>query len=95
MLEDPSCHYRDIPVKKDLKLCLDPLAFSSKEDIIIFSDAAFKAKEGFASFDFVMMLNDVIVDTGAIQGPKVVSSKEAEARTVLAALKKARKNGLD
>ena len=42
-----------------------------------------------------MMLNDVIVDAGAIQGPKVVSSKEAEARAVLATLEKASKNGFD
>ena len=95
MLEDPSCHYRDIPVKEYSKLSLDPLGFSSKEDIIIFSDAAFKAKEGYASFGFVMTLNDVIVDGGAIQRPKVVSSKEAEARAVLVALEKAWKNGFN
>ena len=68
---------------------------SSKEEIIIFSNAAFKAKEGYASIGFVMMLNDVIVDAGAIQGPKVVSSKEVEARAVLATLEKAWKNGFD
>ena len=95
MLEDPTCHYRNIPLKKDLKLSLDPLGISSKEDIIIFSDVAFKAKEGYASFGFVMMLNDGIVDVGAIQGTKVVSSKEAEARIVLATLEKAWNNGFD
>ena len=45
-----------------------------------------------SSFDFVMMLNGVIVDVGAIQRLQVVSWKEAEARSVLAALKKGLKN---
>eukprot|EP00268_Persea_americana_P008985 TRINITY_DN13535_c0_g1_i2.p1 TRINITY_DN13535_c0_g1~~TRINITY_DN13535_c0_g1_i2.p1 ORF type:complete len:141 (-),score=17.62 TRINITY_DN13535_c0_g1_i2:1004-1426(-) len=61
----------------------------------LFSDAAFKANEGYVSFGFVMMLNDVIVDVDAIKRPKVVSSEEAEAREVLAALGKAWKNGFD
>ena len=45
MLEDPSCHYRDIPVKKDLKLSFDSLGFSSKEDIIIFSDLPLRLRK--------------------------------------------------
>ena len=40
-----------------------------------------------------MMLNDVIVDAGAIQGPKVISSKETEVKAVLTTLEKAWKNG--
>lgn len=40
-----------------------------------------------------MMLNVVIVDVGSIQGPKVVYSKEAEARwSILFALENAWKN---
>ena len=35
------------------------------------------------------------MDAGAIQGPKVISSKEVEARAVLAALEKVWKNGFD
>lgn len=42
-----------------------------------------------------MKLNIVIVDVGAIQGPKVTSSKEAETRAVLSALEKAKKNGFE
>ena len=40
-----------------------------------------------------MMLNGIIVDTGATQGPKVASSKEVEVRVVLNVLEKTRKNG--
>lgn len=40
-----------------------------------------------------MMLNGVIVDVGSIRGPKVVYSKEAEARLpVLSVLEKSTKN---
>ena len=45
MLEDPMCHYKVIPLKKDGRLSIGPTRISNKEDIIIFSGAAFKAKE--------------------------------------------------
>ena len=50
MLEDPTCHYRDIPLEEDEKVSIGPLGISNKEDSIIFSDATIEAKEGFASF---------------------------------------------
>lgn len=40
-----------------------------------------------------MMLNGIIMDAGAIQGVKVVSSKEVEVRAVLDVLEKVWKNG--
>ena len=38
---------------------------ANKEEIIIFSDVAYKSEDGYTSFGFMMMLNGVIVDTGA------------------------------
>ena len=61
---------------------------------MIVSDAAFKVKEGFSFFGFVMILNGVMANAGAIQRPKVASSKEAEERVVIATLEKARKFGV-
>ena len=77
MLEDPTCHYMDLFLKKRRKLLIGPIGISYKEDIILFSVTVFKAKEGYALFGFVIMLNGVIVDAVAIQGPKVISLKEA------------------
>lgn len=57
-----------------------PSLISIKEDVIVFPDVAYKAKEQFASFGFMMILNGVIVDASAIQGPKFIFSKEAEVR---------------
>lgn len=48
-----------------------------------------------AYFGYIMKLNNTTVDAGAIQRPKVTSSKEAETRAVLAALKKIRKNDFE
>lgn len=44
-------------------------------------------------FDFIIMINCVIVDVGAIQMSKVVSLKDTEMRLVLVALENALKNG--
>ena len=62
---------------------------------MVFSDAAYKAKDEITSFGFVMVLNGIVADAGAIQGLEVASPKEAEARAVLAALEKAIKNDFD
>ena len=59
---------------------------SHKEDLVIFSDAACKAQEGNSIFQFVMTLNDVIVNADVIQGPNVTTSKVAKTRVVLVAL---------
>ena len=56
---------------------------SLANDLMILLDAAFKDKGGLASFGYVMILNGVIVDAGAI-----TCSKDAEARPVLVALEK-------
>lgn len=42
-----------------------------------------------------MKLNNAIVDAGAIQGPKVTTSKKAEMRASLAALEKAKEIGFE
>lgn len=47
---------------------------------IIFSDATYKAKEGNASFGYIMKLNNAIVDAGALRGPKVTSSKKGRGK---------------
>lgn len=38
----------------------------NKEDVIIFSDAAYKFEKGLASFGFMMMLNGSIMDVCAV-----------------------------
>ena len=43
----------------------------SKEDVIVFLDVAYKAKEQFASFGFMMILTGVIVDAALSKGPKL------------------------
>ena len=69
---------------KDEKLNEVPRVISNKEDLVIFSDTAYKAKEGNSTFGYIMMLNGIIVDTGVIQ--------IAEARAVLAVVERARRN---
>lgn len=62
---------------------------------MIYSDAAYKANNKMTSFGFVMTLNGIIMDAGAIQGLKVASSKETEAMAVLIALEKVRGTDFD
>lgn len=69
---------------KDEKLDEVPRVISNKEDLAIFSDIAYKAKEGNSTFGYSMILNDIVVDAGFIQ--------IAEVRAVLASLEKARRN---
>lgn len=48
-------------------------------DVVICSDVAFRTVDGKSSFDYVAMLKWSIEDACAWIGPKVASSKEAEA----------------
>lgn len=57
-------------------------------DVVICSDVAFWTVDGKSSFGYIAMLKGSIVDACAWIGPKVASSKEAEAGAVLATLKK-------
>lgn len=90
MLQDPTSHGWDHPIWKDGTLVEVP-----KVIYMILLDAVYKAKDGITSFGFIMILNGIIVDTGAIKGPKVASLNEAEVRVVLTALEKARRNDFD
>ena len=93
MLHDPSSHYWQFSLRKHGDQSSVLTTISNKDDKITFMDAAYKTKEGWASFGYIMKLNGDIVGTGAIQGLKIDSAKEAEAKAILAALDKVRKNG--
>ena len=64
-----------------------------KKDVMIFSDAAYKATDGKASFGYVALIKGVIVDVGAWDGPKVASCKKTEAMAVLTGIKRPIENG--
>ena len=84
------------PCKMRCKKKVEEGAFrviKSEKDVVIFSYAAYKATDGKASFGYVAMIKGVIVDAGDWNGPKVTSSKEAKARAVLAAIKRAIEKG--
>lgn len=74
MLEGPASYIGDHTTRKDGKLAEVPKVIFKKEDLVI-SNAAYKA-EGNASFRFIVKFNNIIVNAGVIQGPKVSSLKE-------------------
>lgn len=61
---------------------------SNDQDLLIYSDATFKASDGKVAFGYVMVLRVVILDADACQGSKAASSKEAETRAILVDLRK-------
>lgn len=79
MLEGPTSHIGYHSTRKDGMLAEVPKVISNKEDLMIFSDAPYK-NVGNASFRFIMKFNNIILDSGAIQGPRVSSSNEAKTR---------------
>ena len=56
---------------------------------LVFSDASFRDVDGETSFGFAIWVDGVWVHAGSREGPKVSSPKEAEAWTILCALKEA------
>lgn len=62
----------------------------NENDVLVFSDAAVRAADGKDSFVF-MLNKENVVSAGAVQGPKVLSPKEIEARAVLFSLMNAKK----
>lgn len=94
MLEDPISHIGDHSTRKHERLLRSLKRSLTKEDLVIFSNAVYKAK-GNVSFGFIMVFNIIIVDAGTVQGPKVSSLKEVEAREVLVVLVKAGRKCFD
>ena len=62
----------------------------SNEELMIYSNAPFKANIEKATFGYVMISNGCIVDAGAYQRTKVASSKEAKTSEILVTLEKAK-----
>ena len=65
---------------------------SKEEDIVIFSDAAFRAADGKASHGFSTILRGSMVNAGALQVQEF-SSKKAEASAILVALRRSKERG--
>ena len=61
--------------------------------MLVFSDAAFRAINGKASYDFLVKSKGFAFHAAACQGPKVFSSKEAEERAVCFAVMIAKAKG--
>ena len=69
------------------------IGIPEEEDVLVFSDAAFRATHGKASYGFLVKSKGFILHASACQGPKVSSSKVAEARAVFFALMIAKAKG--
>lgn len=75
--------------KKNMKNISNPPVIPNEIDVIVFSDVAFRIADSRESFGFTLNSKRNIMFAGAIQGPKVFSFKEAEARAIFLTLIKA------
>lgn len=64
------------------KITKYPRAVFNYVDLVIYSNAAFKASDEKATFGYVLVLDGGIVDAGASRETKVSSSIEAKTRMI-------------
>ena len=79
--------------KERWKILPIPQVVPNENDVIVLSNAAFRIADDKTSFGFILNSKWNIACAGAIQGPYVFFSKEAEVRAILIALIKVKERG--